>query len=50
MSIDDIKFSITKAFGHIIFQERDKSGKRKINQIVKLSFIDGEIQPMQVKL
>ncbi len=50
MSIDDIKFSMTKAFGHIVFQERDKSGKRKISQMVKLSFIDGEIQAVQVKL
>lgn len=49
MSIEDIRFSITKAFGHIIFQSKDENGKRKLNRLAKISFSDGEIQITPIK-
>lgn len=44
MTLEDIRHSITKAFGHIVFQTRDSDGKRRISHIAKLSLEDGDIK------
>jgi Flp pilus assembly CpaF family ATPase len=49
MTLDDIRLSITKAFGHIIFQARQPDGKRKLTHLARLEFSDGEIKLVPVK-
>ncbi len=44
MSLEDIRYSITQAFGHIIFQTREAEGKRKVAHLAKLESLEGEIQ------
>ena len=50
MSLEDIRYSITQAFSHIIFQARGSDGKRKITNLAKLEFKEGEIILNSVKL
>lgn len=50
MSLEDIRFVITKAFGHIVFQTRENDGKRKLSHLARLELIDGEIKVNPVKL
>ena len=49
MTLEDIRYSITQAFGHIIFQTREADGKRKISHLAKLEYVEGEIQINPVK-
>ena len=50
MSLEDIRFSITQAFGHIIFQTREADGKRKVSHLARLECVEGEIQINPVKI
>lgn len=50
MSLEDIRSSMTQAFGHIIFQTREADGKRKVSHLAKLEYVEGEIQIHPVKL
>jgi pilus assembly protein CpaF len=49
MTLEDIRYSITQAFGHIIFQTREADGKRKVSHLAKLEYVEGEIQINPVK-
>ena len=49
MSLEDIRYSITQAFSHIIFQNRESDGKRKVSHLAKLEYVEGEIQINPVK-
>jgi pilus assembly protein CpaF len=50
MTLDDVRFSITKAFSHILFQSREADGKRKLTHLSRLVFSDGEIKVETVKV
>jgi pilus assembly protein CpaF len=48
MTLDDIRYGITKAFGHILFQDKLSDGKRKLTHLARLLFVDGEIKIEEV--
>lgn len=48
MTLDDIRYGITKAFGHILFQDKLSDGKRKLTHLARLVFVDGEIKIEEV--
>jgi pilus assembly protein CpaF len=50
MTLEDVRHSITKAFGHIIFQARQTDGARKLTHLARLEFVEGEIKVQPVKL
>lgn len=50
MTLDDVRHSITKAFGHIVFQARQADGKRELTHLARLEFAEGEIKVEPVKL
>ena len=50
MTLDDVRHSITKAFGHIVFQARQADGTRELTHLARLEFAEGEIKVEPVKL
>lgn len=44
MTIEDIRYAITQAFGHAVFVGREGAGHRAVQNFVKLKFVDGEIK------
>lgn len=44
MTLEDIRYAITQAFGHVIFVGKESDNRRAVQNLVKLKFVDGEIK------
>lgn len=49
MTLEDIRYSITQAFGHAVFVGKDTANKRVVQNLVKLNYVDGEIKVDPIK-